>query len=49
MTSGDCLVLLLTHETEDPIKKWKEMIGDKDPEKAKSDNPESLRAIYGVD
>ena len=32
MTCGDCLILLLTHETEDPIKKWKALIGPSDPE-----------------
>ena len=49
MTSGDCLILILTHETEDPIKKWKEFIGPQNPEDAKKDAPESLRALYGVD
>ncbi len=37
MTCGDCLILLLTHETADPIKKWKEFIGNSDPEVAKRD------------
>ena len=49
VTCGDCLILLLTHETADPIKKWKEFIGNTDPEVAKRDQPESLRALYGID
>ena len=32
MTSGECVVLLLCHETENPIEKWKKMIGPSDPE-----------------
>lgn len=32
---------------EDAISKWKTLIGPKDPAVARSENPESLRAIYG--
>jgi nucleoside diphosphate kinase len=31
-----------------PIERWKDMIGDKDPAIAKSEDEESLRAIYGT-
>ena len=34
---------------DDPIKRWKALIGPSDPETAKTDAPESLRALYGVD
>lgn len=49
MMSGECCVILMCHETENPIKKWKEIIGHKDPARAKTDAPESLRAVYGED
>lgn len=29
---------------EDPITRWKKLLGNKDPEVAKSEEPESLRA-----
>lgn len=35
MLSGDSVVLLLCHETENPIEKWKKAIGKSDPEVAK--------------
>lgn len=31
MLSGECCVLLICHETENPIEKWKQIIGHKDP------------------
>ncbi|EAS00090.1 nucleoside diphosphate kinase (macronuclear) [Tetrahymena thermophila SB210] len=47
MLSGECVVLLLCHETENPIEKWKKMIGKSDPEQAKKEDPNCLRAKYG--
>jgi nucleoside-diphosphate kinase len=44
MISGECIVLLLCHETENPIEKWKRMIGPMDPNDAKKSDPNSLRA-----
>lgn len=41
MMSGECIVLLLCHETENPIEKWKKMIGNMDPIEAKV-----LRSTY---
>ncbi len=35
MLSGECIVILLCHETENPIEKWKKMIGPANPEEAK--------------
>lgn len=32
---GECVILLLCHETEDPINKWKKLIGPSDPLEAK--------------
>lgn len=32
---------------ESPIARWKALLGDKNPEEAKTENPESLRALYG--
>lgn len=32
---------------ESPIVRWKKLLGDKDPAEAKSNAPESLRAMYG--
>jgi len=43
------MVFLLSHEKEDPVVKWKELIGDKNPEVALKDQPESLRARFGKD
>jgi hypothetical protein len=34
---------------ESPIARWKALLGDKNPEEAKTENPESLRALYGQD
>ncbi|KAM3142181.1 hypothetical protein pb186bvf_005590 [Paramecium bursaria] len=48
MMSGECIMLLLCHETENPIQVWKKMIGNKDPVEAKKQDPQSLRALYGV-
>lgn len=47
MTSGPSVVLLLTHETVDPVQKWKELCGAMDPVEAKAKNPDSLRGYYG--
>jgi nucleoside diphosphate kinase len=46
MLSGESTILLLCNEKEDPIEKWKKMIGNKDPVEAKKEG-ENLRAIYG--
>lgn len=35
MLSGESIVLLLCHETENPIEKWKKIIGHMDPAEAK--------------
>lgn len=35
LLNGESCVFLLCHETEDPIKKWKKMIGNSDPIEAK--------------
>jgi hypothetical protein len=37
------MVFLLSHEKEDPVTKWKAMIGHRDPEVGKKDEPDSLR------
>ena len=34
---------------ESPIDRWKKLLGDKNPEEAKTADAESLRAIFGVD
>lgn len=39
MLSGECIMLLLCHETENPIAVWKKMIGNKDPVEAKKSDP----------
>lgn len=49
LQSGESMVLLLCHEKEDPIMKWKQIIGPMNPETAKKDDPDSLRAQYGTD
>lgn len=35
MLGGESIIFLLCHETEDPISKWKKMIGPSDPIEAK--------------
>lgn len=35
LLGGECVILLLCHETEDPITKWKKLIGPSDPVEAK--------------
>ena len=35
MFSGESTILLLCNEVEDPIKKWKQIIGNKEPVEAK--------------
>jgi nucleoside diphosphate kinase len=47
MLSGECVVILLCHETENPIEKWKKMIGHMNPSEAKKD-PLALRGVYGT-
>jgi hypothetical protein len=32
-----------------PVERWKEMIGHKDPNTAKTNNPNCLRGLYGTD
>ena len=44
---GPSLVMLLSHQKEDPIAKLKGMMGNKNPEVAKEEAPESFRALYG--
>ena len=46
-STGHSLVMLLSHESGEPVIKLKELMGNKDPEIAKTKNPESLRAKYG--
>lgn len=50
-STGESLVLLLSHATGDPISLLKSMVGNKDPEVAKKTEGEanSLRAKYGKD
>jgi len=47
-STGQSLVMLLSHQSNEPILKLKELLGDKDPEKAKTQNPNSIRAKYGI-
>jgi hypothetical protein len=35
MLSDECVLMLLCHEKENPIEKWKKMIGPMDPVEAK--------------
>jgi nucleoside-diphosphate kinase len=44
-TTGDSVVLLLSHQSKDPISSFKELAGDKDPVKAEEG---TLRKKYGV-
>jgi nucleoside-diphosphate kinase len=44
--SGDSIVLLLSSKEGDPILKFKELCGDKDPKLAKEN---TLRKLYGLD
>lgn len=39
----------ITVEYHSSIQRWKELIGNKDPALAKTQNANSLRAIYGTD
>ena len=32
-----------------PIQRWKQLIGDKDPAEAKTNDPECLRSQFGID
>lgn len=34
---------------ESPVVRWKKLIGNKNPEEAKAEEPDSLRALFGVD
>ncbi len=47
--TGEALVLLLSHKTDDPIPLLKSLVGNKDPEVAKKTEPTTLRAKYGKD
>lgn len=48
MSSGPCKAYLLSHEkSEDAIQEWRKTIGNTDPKKAKEEDPNSLRALYG--
>jgi len=48
LMNGDSVILLLTAESENPIQKWKKLLGHSDPVEAKKTNAQSLRAIYGT-
>jgi nucleoside diphosphate kinase len=48
LMNGDSIILLLTAEDADPIKKWKSFIGVPEPTEAKKSSPDSLRALYGT-
>lgn len=48
LLSGQSSIFLLTHPAEDPVRKWKKMIGNMEPEKAKKESPGSLRALHGT-
>ncbi|KAJ1557033.1 Thioredoxin domain-containing protein 3, partial [Nowakowskiella sp. JEL0078] len=47
MTSTPIIVLAL--KAEDAARVWQEMMGPNDPEEAKKNFPQSIRAIYGTD
>ena len=48
MVSGPCMVLVLTNESgENVCAEFRELIGNKDPEIAKQEMPDSLRARFG--
>ncbi|ELT87722.1 hypothetical protein CAPTEDRAFT_96991 [Capitella teleta] len=47
MTSGQTLFMVLSRE--DAVDGWRSLIGPTDPEKAKEEAPESLRAQFGKD
>ncbi|ESO85411.1 hypothetical protein LOTGIDRAFT_107502 [Lottia gigantea] len=47
MCSGPTMFMVLSKE--DAVEGWRQAIGPTDPEKAKAELPESLRAIYGKD
>lgn len=48
-STGESLVLLLSHKSEDPISLLQTVIGDKDPAEAKKLDPDCLRAKHGKD
>lgn len=48
MLSGPCVILLLTMNSGDPIRLWKDIIGPADPIEAKAKKPDSLRAQFGT-
>jgi len=47
MTKDDVAVFVLSRQN--AVDGWREMIGNVDPNKAKSEHPQSLRAIFGED
>ncbi|XP_069108090.1 thioredoxin domain-containing protein 3 homolog isoform X31 [Argopecten irradians] len=47
MASGPTMFMVLSRE--DAVEGWRSLIGPTDPEKAKEESPESLRALYGGD
>ncbi|XP_060065627.1 thioredoxin domain-containing protein 3 homolog [Ylistrum balloti] len=47
MSSGPTMFMVLSRE--DAVDGWRSLIGPTDPEKAKEESPESLRALYGGD
>lgn len=48
-STGESLVLLLSHNSADPISSLKSLVGPKDPEAAKKADPNCFRAKYGKD
>lgn len=48
-STGESMVMLLANEKFDPIEKMKELMGDKNPEKAREEDAECLRAKFGKD
>ncbi|XP_021351891.1 thioredoxin domain-containing protein 3 homolog isoform X15 [Mizuhopecten yessoensis] len=47
MSSGPTMFMVLSRE--DAVDGWRSLIGPTDPEKAKEESPDSLRALYGGD
>lgn len=47
MTSGETDILVLSRQN--AIEGWRQVMGPVDPNAAKSENPNSIRALYGVD
>ena len=48
-STGESLVMLISSSKYHPVERLKQLMGPKDPEKGKEEEPESLRAKYGED